>query len=282
MCDERIESIPLTVGAEPGSEGSDKTFASYEEYRYEAIYVGHQKYRIIEVPGHPGTELAIPLEPSERIDVDETLAALRALPEPGLVRRLLLIDDAHPDQQWYRQLRNASGLTIDGELGAAGEIRLYRPALGADLRSALLAQWCRLLRFAVPAAASAYDSIGEIEPFELQNVFAPEALQSDLSWSMLGAYLAEAPRDAGVLVDAVALPIRSSIFGAALGERLRLLAPERRGSAYETHALMANWLAKIVTPKALEALAPLRGAGDSELRKRTEEIIRLLETQTGS
>src|SRR5271154_2101552 len=103
MSAERIERIPLTVGREPGSEGSDQTFESYESYRYEAILVGMLKYRIIEVPGYPGTELAVPFEPSERIDVDRALAALRALPQPGLVERLVLIDDVHQDQQWYRQ-----------------------------------------------------------------------------------------------------------------------------------------------------------------------------------
>lgn len=280
MPDDRIEKIPLVVGDEPGADDAETSYASYDEYVYGAHAIGTLSFHIVEVPGHAGTELALPVESSGLIDPAAVLAAANALPEPGLLPRMILVDRVHPDQQWVRLLLDAPNLTIEWSFWGEGQIILYRPALGPELPRALMEQWWQALRSSDGASAWAHDSIGDFEPFSPEAEFAPHDLRLLRAWSLLGGYLLGDTAIAERLIGAMAKPIRSCVLGTALHARLRTLPAERRGTAYESQIGIARFLCSdTVRAEAMASLQAQRESQDPQISERLGKILAFLDSE---
>ena len=96
------------------------------------------------------TRIEIPAQaPSyQRIDAAETLALLRELPDPRLVRRLHLSDEAAVLDPWVRKLTGHDFYSL-GHATLTDLVVLYRPdrQLGRELGITLLHEWLHLVMF---------------------------------------------------------------------------------------------------------------------------------------
>ena len=96
------------------------------------------------------TEIEMPAEPPdyERIDVAETLALLRELPDLRVIRRLHLSDEPCFLDPWVQKVRNQT-IFIVGNATNFRLVVLYKPdrRLGASVGLTLLHEWLHIIAF---------------------------------------------------------------------------------------------------------------------------------------
>lgn len=272
---ERVERIPLVIGP---SSSDVRRYDSYDDYRYSGQRVGNLRMRILTLTAHPHTEIAVPVESTLRISLDDIVDALHILPNIGLVRRITIIDEPHSEEQWLRQTQNNAGLCVKAEaFPRKGEIRVYATGIDASFSGTVLHEWNHLLKHAYPNASHAFDRVGTIETFELGASAPFDALVADEEWSYLGEHLADFKRQpAEALILASALPIRSSIWGSAFGATLDALPESEFGVDRESHQSMRAFLEASARPEAIGALRELEDDPDPEVGMRARDILRYL------
>jgi hypothetical protein len=278
---ERIEHVPLVIGP---SSSDVRRYDSYDDYRYSGQRIWGASMRIMALAAHPGTEIAVPLESTLSISLDEIADALHNLPNLELIRRITIIDEPHAEEQWLRQTRDNAGLCVKAEaFPRAGEIRIYATGIDASFSGTVLHEWNHLLKGAYPNASDAFDRVGTIEPFEL-GAFAPFAeLRADEEWSYLGEQLADFKRQpAEALILALALPIRSSIWGSAFGAALDALSEPEFGVDHQSHQSIRAFIDASARPDAIGTLRELENDPDPEVCLRAQAILRYLTATVAS
>lgn len=277
---ERVERVPLVIGPSP----SDVCrYDSYDDYRYSGQRIWNVPMRIMVLTDHPGTEVAIPVESMLSISLDDIVDALHNLPNVALVRRITIVDEPHSEEQWLRQIRDNAGLCVKAEaFPRAGEIRIYASGIDASFSGTLLHEWNHLLKHAYPDASNAFDRVGTIEPFEIGPLAPFDELVADEEWSYLGEQLADFKRQlAEALMLAVALPIRSSIWGSAFGAALDALPESEYGADHESHQSIRAFIDASARPEAIATLRELEDP-DTEVGMQAQEILRYLTASVAS
>ena len=233
--------------------------------------------RILALAAHPRTEVAVPVESTLSISLDDVVDALHHLPNMDLVRRITVIDEPHREEQWLRQTLDNARLCVKAEaIPHAGEIRIYATGIDASFSDTVLHEWNHLLKHAYPKASEAFDRVGTIEPFGL-GAHAPfNELIADEEWSYLGERLSDFDREpAEALMLASALPIRSTIWGSAFGATLDAL-PAKLGAQHRSHQSMRAFIEASARPDAIGILRELENDPDSAVGMRARGILRYL------
>ncbi len=113
-----------------------------------------------------GTRIEIPAETPDyqRIDAAETLALLRELPDPRLVRRLHLSDEPAVLDPWMRKVTGRDCYSL-GHATLTDLVVLYRPdrQLGRELGITLLHEWLHLVAFKAARAIRRFKRANKIE-----------------------------------------------------------------------------------------------------------------------
>jgi hypothetical protein len=272
---ERVDRVPMVIGP---SSGDVRRYDSYDDYRYSGQRVGHIPMRIMALTDHPDTEVAVPVEYALSITLDDIVDTLHELPNLGLIRRIMIIDEPHSEEQWLRQIRNNAGLCVKAEaLPGAREIRIYASGIDASFSATVLHEWNHLLKHAYPDASGAFDQVGSFEPLEIGALAPFDALVADEEWSYLGEQLADFKRQAAeALILALALPIRSSIWGSAFGAALDALPELEYGADHRSHQSIRAFIDASARPEAIATLRAHENDSDREVRMRAQEILRYL------
>jgi hypothetical protein len=275
---ERVERVPMVIGP---SSGDVRSYDSYDDYRYSGQRVGHIPMRVMALTDHPDTEIAVPVESTLNISLDDIVDTLHALPNLGLIRRIMIIDEAHSEEQWLRQIRNNAGLCVKAEaFPVAREIRIYASGIDASFSATVLHEWNHLLKHAYPDASDAFDRVGTFEPLEIGALAPFDALVADEEWSYLGEQLADFKRQAAeTLMLALALPIRSSIWGSAFGAALDAVPESEYGADHQSYQSIRAFIDASARPEAIGTLRELADDPDPDVATRAEEILRYLTTR---
>jgi hypothetical protein len=124
-------------------------YASFKAFAREAVVHRPGQVYVYRVAGLQ-TRIEIPAEPPayQRIDATEALALLRELPDPRLVHRLHLSDEAAVLDPWVRKVIGRDFYSL-GHATLADLVVLYRPdrQLGRELGITLLHEWLHLVAF---------------------------------------------------------------------------------------------------------------------------------------
>lgn len=158
----------------------------------------------------PGTQSKVLLESNSRPDyarpsVEQLAAAVEKLPDPSLVKELLVLNHEHPDTPWLQQ---TAGQRITGEAGANDSVTLFRPTTDAYGRQ-IAHEWGHQLKNANSDLNPVFDASAKLEKFRSMNDSVPYDLEEP--WSILSEHLlAEPPQQA--LIAGLFNPIRTAVL----------------------------------------------------------------------
>jgi len=270
----REERLAMIVGRHPGEGEEDESFETYDDYCYSEHVIGQPRVWVSELPELPSVQIAVHDRADSQLS-ERLAAAVRALPDPRLVKRVTVLAKAHRDERWLRRLLSRPELTVDAETTPLGEIILYGSAHGADLEHHLLHEWHYLLKKVSPRESAAFDAIGDLEPFELIENRPLEAYRGDETWSPFGEYLTAPDREPGEpLIAAAAKPLHASLWGKAFAARVDSLPPELQGPHHEFFARLGRFIDGVVRPQALAALEDC----DPDRASQVRAILEVLRT----
>lgn len=190
----------------------------------------------------------------ERIDAAEALALLRELPDPRLVRRLLLSDERSFLDPWVRKVRGDGFFNL-GHATNFSLIVLYRPdrGFGESLGITLLHEWLHLVAFASTIQLWRFKRAHMIEPlpalaleplnFGDRNTPAYEAW-CDLGEKLLG-YDEGAARQTALMS-----PVHAIILWRCIERMLRRTPLRLRSTRFDELMKRGDFMRAEVKPKA--------------------------------
>lgn len=243
-------------------------FETWDEYKQSNLFLFTTRMRVYSVAGHEPVDIAVPIHSEVHLPLADALKCLLAVPDTTLVRRLTLLDQRHPYEDWQRQVKSAPEAVVSSDILAdAREIVLYQPALSMNPCEPIFYQWNNLLRAATPEAARAFDLVGNLErPW-------PEVRP----WGQFGMHLVALAGGRGPAPHfAVANPIRATIWGTALASRLAQVAPEERSPRHDAYQHLADSIDAAVKPTAIVRLETFAEKDDWEKANRARQILSYL------
>ena len=212
----RIERVPFCVGITE-DDPDFRVFATLEEYMNLAIIFWQPEMRILSFAKYPQIEVVVPAKAAAEVDLNEVLAVLDSLPDPGLVRKLTLVDGTHAYQNWVRQERNNPELVIESETIPGGEICVYLRGLRGTLGAAVLYEWNHLLKLSSPEESAAFDLVGSWEQLSSIAIPSVSTNPSADAWAWLGELmLGDNNRITQAVVVALTAPVHASVWAHAL------------------------------------------------------------------
>lgn len=211
-----------------------------------------------------GTRIEIPAEPPgyPRIDAVEALALLRELPDPRLVHRLHLSDEASFLDPWLRKLTGLELHSI-GNANFAQVVVLYRPdrRLGHELGLTLVHEWLHLVAFGSPKAIARFrraDAIETLPPLPYEPVsFGDKRTPVYEAWCVLGekvlGYDETAARQA-----ALASPVHTMVLWRRIETIMRKVPKRLASTRRDEFAARGDFIRGEVAPLARAARARRR------------------------
>jgi putative transposase len=267
------ETVPVFVGL---PEEETRHYDSRLDYTGNAILFIEPPMDIWISERFPGTEIATPSAPESQIngphgiDTDRLFEAVFGVPDPSLLKRVLVMKDhLHPEQAWVRQEQqrieyldaDSQIYTGFGEAIGNGRIIVYRPGFEGDINAVINHEWNHEFHWASEAAGLAFDGVMKegIEEVTIEGI--EEVTNADMKvteqWAYLGEKLCDV-RNAESQADAIwiacGIPISSCIYLTALDERLSSIPAERRGLNFEAHRYIAKLIKDWLGPRALGLL----------------------------
>jgi hypothetical protein len=202
------------------------------------------------------TDVEIPVEqpPYDRIDVTETLALLRELPDLRLISRLQLSDEPSFYDPWVRKVRSREAFLL-GHSTTFRLVVLYKPdrKYGQLNGLTLLHEWLHLVAFSSPRAvwrfkrANAVERLprGAIEPMSV-NVWDAQTHEAwcDLGEKIFG-YDETIAREA-----ALSSPVHTAILWQRVEAYLRSTPPNLRSTRFGDFEKRGAFVHGEVTDKA--------------------------------
>lgn len=250
-------------------------FKSYSDFLSRGQVHQRTVFDAYHMKGNAQTEILYPsTRPGyNRITVEGLTEALHTVPDLRPIKRVSVFDGAHPNEPWRRQEFNQPKARVEGEATEHGEIKLYMPEKGNELATTIKHEWSHLHKLSDPAAGKVFDSVGNIEPLNVsgRSVHTGQAE----SWPRLAeGLMSEHPLI--VTATAQANPVRTAVWGKSLSERLKTLPESQRTQSYEYYRQLADYIERVIKPRALEALEQHRQSGSADAQVRAREILEYL------
>jgi hypothetical protein len=233
-------------------------YASLKDFAREAVAHRPGLVHVYHVAGCR-TRIEIPADTPnyQRIDAAETLALLRELPDPRLIRRLHLSDELAVLDPWMRKLTGRDFYSL-GHATFADLVVLYRPdrQLGRELGLTLLHEWLHLVAFNSAKLVRRFKRANKIETrpplVHIQVPLGNPLTPIYEAWCELGervlGYDETLARQA-----ALASPVHTMILWRWI-EKIMLKVPERlRSTRLDEFRARAAFMRLEVAPKARAA-----------------------------
>lgn len=243
-------------------------FISAEDYQQRGQRITNPEVAIFSIEGFPETKLVFEgsqLNERRKIRSGQTLSPeqagsmVSALPDPRLVKRLIVLNHDHPIQPWMQQQTSRPDARIYGETFANGDVYLYKPANDLNTKATVEHEWFHLLRINSTKASAMFDSVGDHEPIRLGVPSEPISGNSEV-WSVLGQRLIGSDVHTARIV-AQANPVRSTILAKALKESLEGLPANQQSHRQQQHMDVVRYIEQSVKPGATAKLSKLVSAG---------------------
>jgi hypothetical protein len=195
----------------------------------------------------------------QRIDATETLALLRELPDPRLIRRLHLSDERSFLDPWVRKLAGQEFFLL-GNATNLSLVVLYKPdrRLGTLVGLTLLHEWLHLVAFRSTRDVHRFKRAGEIEPLVPPAVepisFGGRKTPIYEAWCELGeklfGYDDTIARDA-----ALTYPVHAMILWRRVEKILRKTPLRLRSTRFAELERRGAFMATEIAPRASAVLA---------------------------
>jgi uncharacterized protein YukE len=230
---------------------------------------------VYQVDGLPGTQIVLPAVAPDypRLTPAQAAQMLAALPQPRLITRLVVVDGVHPDEPFAQQRAGKTRITMRGTVTPAGEMTLYKAEATAETARTMLHEWAHLHRLSAPAAADAFDHVGDLEPLSTSG--RTLLTTADEPWPVLSETLF-GPYPLLAAATAAANPIRASILAQSLAERLTRVPPQTRGLADARYQAVVALVYQAARPEALRHLRAAIHSGDCARQHATQRILAYL------
>jgi hypothetical protein len=266
------ERMMVVVGAPEKGPFLDVNDLMYRGQRYTQPMM-----EIFTPPNHPGSRIAIAeVKPDyARITPAQAVELVQSVPDPRLIKKLVVADGVHPEEAFAKQMLGADGVNyrIHGKAGKEGDITLYRPEAGAESKYTTLHEWSHLHKMADPKASRAFEMARSME--ELQTPNRGLAQGVDEPWAMLTESLLGADSMVGA-TTAMANPIQSSIISKSLERMLATLPEAQRSSNHQQYIGMIEVVNRSVLPHAVQRLQQIAAGTDAAAASRAREILEFL------
>lgn len=196
---------------------------------------------------------------------EDILAALELLPDRTLVRRVILSNEANPEDAIHREKTGDAAFESAAATSRFGEVTFFKRNVDAFLAEDLFHEWAHVLKYEKPALSRMFDMAAE---FEKDGYFSRERgkVDADENWAVhmgeqllnpsqaeFRALVEKAPLRALVLGRALKSALDSSIFESPNAEAMR-----SRVEFIEKHAgprALAQLSEKITTAEGAEQQA---------------------------
>ncbi len=211
---------------------------------------------------HPMADRALP---------EDFVPLLDEMPDRSLVKRLVIVDHASPDDVWMSQVYKPE-FQAAASASPDGEVTFYSPRRNGALREMLSHEWSHLVKFKLADESTLFDIAARLEKngyfgsdyakFSNHENFAVHMGEELLHW------------DADTFASlANSAPLRSVMFGRALTRTLHAAPPWARSIYNEQLQARLAYLNKHVLPKAQEKLATQAETGDLASRKLAVQLL---------
>lgn len=262
LIDQGKQVITLVVGAKENG-----PFASIDDFHERGQRVINPEMRVLAINGRPGTELLFddaalkaPLDAAMSdglLTPSQAASVVESFPNSSLVKRLFVLDFDHPHEPWLQQIAGPQA-HVYGEAFPNGDVYLYKPTNSESTQVTADHEWSHLLKLKSIKQSELFDTIGSSEMIRLGTTGEPISSNSE-AWSILGQRLLSTDQ-LSAKSYALANPIRSSLYGRALGESLNSLLPSERGTGYQQQIDLVNYIESQVRPQAVNNLMGLAPA----------------------
>lgn len=226
-----------------------RRFANFTDYYEHGRVFSRKEMDVYRAPDQLDTEILVPASRPPELTPQQATGILREVPDPRLVRRLILQNASHADEPWLRQ-QYGNEYRILGEAFEVGDIHLFQPRAG-NARETLMHEWAHLFKLKAGRASSVFDRVGELEPFA--DAQPGIASNSGEMWSLLSEGLLST-NPSRVMLTAHQYPIRSAIYGRALAETLSTIPASRQSVHHERYQGLTEYLRESIQPIAQERL----------------------------
>ena len=211
---------------------------------------------------HPLADRALP---------EDFIPLLDELPDRSLVKKLVIVDQASPDDAWMSQVYKPD-FQAAASASPEGVITFYAPHRHGSLREMLFHEWSHLVKFKLADESTLFDMAARLEKdgyfgsqyskFSNHENFAVHMGEELLHW--------DADTFAALATSA---PLRAAIFGRALARTFNTTPPWARSIYSEQFSARLDYLNKHVLPKAQEMLATQIETGDPASRKLAVQLL---------
>ncbi len=238
-------------------------------------------------------KLALKSDPyANRMLPEDFIPLLEALPEPNLVKRLVLLDERNPQDRWYRQIYREN-FESAASAGQNGQVTFYvkeRDRPGAEWvgRGEMGHEWSHLLKSKLAAESQLFDLACQIESAERGGYFSRDYARAVLvahqpheeNWAVhLGERFLHA--DADIFASSVEqMPLRAVVMARAVSRSLAKVAESERSPYHGQYWERVSFVERNILPKAQQMLAETATGADTSVRLNSIKLLGSFGNQT--
>lgn len=249
-------------------------FSSFADFRSRGQRYFQTVFNRFNFSKNNGPEIMYPSEkPSyNRAPVETIAEATQSVPDTVLIKRVTVYDGTHPMEPWMRQKTGLPNSRLVGEATSQGELKLYRPEKGPELKETVKHEDAHMHRMSDRKASAAFDAAQGMEKLVVSSKSVNHG--SAEPWSILAEGLMS-DKPIVVMATAEANPIRSAIWGKSLKERLQKSAESQRTGSYDYYRQLGEYIETVIRPRAIEQLQQIQRQG-GEASRQADNILRYL------
>lgn len=232
-------------------------YSDLTDYARRGMAYGRRPKSLYEVPEYDMT-IAVPVSPDAQLTAKGVLSSLEKLPDPSLIKKLVVSDQPHRFEPWIRQEHPEMKILAEAERD--GTVILYKPDFNQETHNTLVHEWNHILKFNNRNASEIFDDLHwkeKLETSSASRIHNEHNNEADEVWAILSEdLLGDDP--VRMAASAFANPIKSSIWAKTLKDHLNTVLPERQSrKAFVKASDTADFIHKHVRPVAISKLEEL-------------------------
>lgn len=255
---------------------ADTPFESLQDYCRRGIAYGRRPMSLFEIPSRE-LSILVPASAEAEFTAQKVLKTLEHVPDPSLIRKVLVSDHPHRYEPWIRQEHPEMKILAESEPN--GTITLHRPDFSEETNKTMVHEWNHLLKFGNRSSSEIFDGLHWKEPLETMSasrIHNEHNHAGDEAWAIMSEDLLSLD-PISMVATAFANPIKSSIWAKTMRDHLDNVSLYNTGAAYQRASEAANFIYEHVRPEALSKLEEMHSK--NQLFKAVNEAIDYLRSK---